>query len=62
MKPWLISILALGVLSSCGCSSASSHPSASPPTSAQADCERTGGVWQAALSYCKYPAPEKPRY
>jgi len=59
MRLWLISILAVGALATWGCSSAGNSPSASPPTSAQADCERSGGVWRAALSFCEYPAPER---
>jgi len=56
MKPWLVSILVLGALVTCGCSSAGSSPSASPPT--QVDCELSGGVWRADLASCKYPAPK----
>jgi hypothetical protein len=39
MRPWLISILAVGALATWGCSSVGNSPSASPPTSAQAECE-----------------------
>ncbi len=66
MKHWLISIVAFGALAASGCSSAGnsesagSSPSASPATSALADCERTGGVWRAGMTSCKYPAPERP--
>jgi len=62
MRHRLISIIVLGTLAACGCSSTGSSPSASPSTSAQADCERTGGVWQAALTSCKYPAPQRQGY
>jgi hypothetical protein len=32
---------------------------AAPPavSSAQADCERSGGVWRAALNVCEFPKP-----
>ena len=66
MKHWPISIVALAALAAGGCSSAGStesvgsSPSALPSTSAQADCERTGGVWRAGLTSCKYPPPERP--
>jgi len=62
MKHRLISIIVLGTIAVGACSSTASSPSASPSTSAQADCERTGGVWQAALTSCKYPAPARPGY
>jgi hypothetical protein len=29
-----------------------------PPTPAQLDCERSGGVWRAALDFCEFPSPE----
>jgi hypothetical protein len=35
-------------------------PTAWPPTRAQVDCERSGGVWRAALNFCEFPAPEFP--
>jgi len=35
-------------------------PTSWPPTSAQVDCERSGGVWRAALNFCEFPAPEFP--
>ena len=35
-------------------------PAAWPPTPAQIDCERSGGVWRTALNFCEYPAPEFP--
>jgi hypothetical protein len=35
-------------------------PVAWPPTRAQTDCERNGGVWRAALNFCEFPAPDFP--
>ena len=29
-----------------------------PPTQAQLDCERSGGVWRAALDFCEFPSPD----
>ena len=39
-----------------GCSPAAEYGSWGPPTTgAQAECERSGGVWRAALSFCEHP-------
>ena len=35
-------------------------PASWPPTRAQVDCERSGGVWRAALNFCEFPAPDSP--
>ncbi len=35
-------------------------PSSWPPTQAQVNCERSGGVWRAALNFCEFPAPDTP--
>jgi hypothetical protein len=35
-------------------------PAVWPPTRAQVDCERSGGVWRAALNFCEFPAPDVP--
>jgi len=32
-----------------------------PPTPAQIECERSGGVWRAALDFCEFPSPDFPR-
>ena len=62
MKSWLFAILVLSAVAIWGCSSAQYQPASSPPSpsvSAQADCERGSGVWQADLASCKYPAPQR---
>ena len=35
------------------------NPRPAPPaaSSGQADCERSGGVWRAALNFCEFPKP-----
>lgn len=35
-------------------------PSASPIDAAQINCERSGGVWRAALNFCEFPKPDTP--
>ena len=45
----------LALLSGCASRVSSSPPSASPPTSAQAECDRTGGAWNANLGICETP-------
>jgi len=54
-KHWLILLVILGVaVPVIGCSfaggSSSWVPSAAGP---QAECERSGGVWRAALNFCE---------
>jgi hypothetical protein len=60
MKDWCISLIVLCTLAACGCSSTASSPAASPSTSAQAECERTGHVWRPALNMCEVQAPMTP--
>jgi len=31
-----------------------------PPSPQQIDCERSGGVWRAALTFCEFPSPQFP--
>lgn len=31
-----------------------------PTTGVQADCERSGGVWRAALNFCEHPRAAAP--
>jgi hypothetical protein len=54
------SFLAVSMLAAAGCASTDSGAPAASPSTAQVDCERTGGVWRAALNFCEYPAPESP--
>jgi len=51
MNRWLARVVIAGVLVPfIGCSPASQYGSWVPPsTGVQADCERSGGVWRAAL-------------
>jgi hypothetical protein len=35
-------------------------PSSSPVSRAQIECERSGGVWRAALDFCEFPKYELP--
>jgi hypothetical protein len=35
-------------------------PSASPINPAQINCERSGGVWRAALNFCEFPRSDTP--
>ena len=35
-------------------------PVAWPPTPDQINCERSGGVWRAALDFCEFPSPDRP--
>jgi hypothetical protein len=48
------------MLAAVGCASTDSVMPAASSSTAQADCERTGGMWRAALNYCEYTAPESP--
>ena len=57
MTRWIASsLLAASILAAVGCASTESTTSAT----AQADCERTGGLWRTAVNYCEYTAPEGP--
>ncbi|HEY3098369.1 MAG TPA: hypothetical protein VGL14_05635 [Methylomirabilota bacterium] len=57
---WIASsLLAVSMLAAVACATESVTPAASPST-AQLDCERTGGVWRAPLNFCEYTAPESP--
>ena len=58
---WIASsLLALSMVAAVGCASTDSVTPAASPSTAQVDCERTGGVWRAALNFCEYTAPESP--
>ena len=58
---WIASsLLAVSALTAVGCASTDSVTPAASPAAAQVDCERTGGVWRAALNFCEYTAPESP--
>jgi hypothetical protein len=48
------------MLGAVGCASTETVTPAASPATAQADCERTGGVWRAPLNFCEYTAPEGP--
>jgi hypothetical protein len=61
MKQRFVPLVIIGVMAISGCTPASHNgSSASPPTSAAAECERNGGVWRAVLNFCEYQAPESP--
>jgi hypothetical protein len=49
-----------GTRPSSNVSGSQSAPSASPISGAQIDCERSGGVWRAALNFCEFPKPDTP--
>ena len=57
MKRWLAEVMNAGiVVMLVGCSPAGEYGSWVPPsTGAQADCERSGGVWRAPLNFCEHP-------
>ena len=58
---WIASsLLAVSMLAAVGCASTDSVTPAASPSTAQVDCERTRGVWRAALNFCEYTAPESP--
>jgi hypothetical protein len=63
MQRWLVSpMLFAAAMAAVGCSSSRSVTPAALPaaTSAQAECERNGAVWRAALNFCEYQAPGSP--
>ena len=62
MNPWLTRVVIAGVLAALsGCSSGGQYGSGVPPsTGPQADCERSNGVWRAALNFCEYPRAAAP--
>jgi len=62
MNRWLTVVMNVGVLVTLiGCSPTGEYGSWVPPsTGAQADCERSGGVWRAPLNFCEYPRAAVP--
>jgi hypothetical protein len=53
-------VLVVAVAGLAGCSATVGAPSASPDTSEQLACERTGGWWRPQLNYCEYESPTIP--
>jgi hypothetical protein len=62
MNRWLTRVVIAGILLQvAGCSSAGEYGSWVPPSvGAQADCERSGGVWRTALNFCEHPRAAVP--
>jgi hypothetical protein len=62
MNRWLARVVIVGVLVLLvGCAPAGEYGSWVPPsTGVQADCERSGGVWRAALNFCEHPRAAAP--
>ena len=62
MNRWLTGIVFAGILAVLiGCSPAGEYGSWAPPsTGPEADCERSNGVWRAALNFCEYPRASVP--
>jgi hypothetical protein len=62
MNRWLARVVIVGVLVLLvGCAPAGEYGSWVPPsTGVQADCERSGGVWRAALNFREHPRAAAP--
>ena len=60
MKSTLIALVAVVTFAGCA-TTYSGDPYASPgPWTAQAECERNGGVWRAIHNMCEYQSPGFP--